>query len=76
MEKNSAGIALVTGASKGIGCALVEELVVNGWQVVGVARSIDVLDEMTKRFGKNVFIPCYCDVTDRDSVKSISNSLR
>jgi len=76
MEKNGAGIALVTGASKGIGYALVEEFVVNGWQVVGVARSIDVLDEMTKRFGKDVFIPCCCDVTDRDSVKSISNSLQ
>lgn len=44
-------VALVTKASKGIGYALFEALVVNGWQVVGVARSLDVLEEMTKRFG-------------------------
>lgn len=76
MKKNSSGIALVTGASKGIGYALVEELIENGWRVVGVARSMEALNEMTKKFGKDVFIPCRCDVSDSESVKITSKSLQ
>ncbi|MFZ0566359.1 MAG: SDR family NAD(P)-dependent oxidoreductase [Chlamydiales bacterium] len=75
MNKNNSNIALVTGASKGIGRALVEELIANGWKVVGVARSQDTLDEMTKSYGEDLFISCSCDVSDRESVRIASKSL-
>ncbi|GAB4229207.1 MAG: hypothetical protein Tsb0021_06910 [Chlamydiales bacterium] len=75
MTQSNSNIALVTGASKGIGYALVEELIANGWKVVGVARSKDALDEMAKSYGENLFFPCSCDVSDRESVRVASKSL-
>lgn len=48
---SSKSIALVTGASKGIGYALVEELISRGWFVVGVARSKDKLNCISEKYG-------------------------
>ncbi len=76
MKKDKSNIALVTGASKGIGYALVEELIASGWKVVGVARSKDALDEMAKSYGEDLFISYSCDVSDRESVRVASKSLR
>ncbi|NBB97995.1 MAG: SDR family NAD(P)-dependent oxidoreductase [Alphaproteobacteria bacterium] len=42
-------IALVTGASRGIGAALAEELAVRGWHVVAVARTMGALEELDDR---------------------------
>ena len=36
---NTKNVALVTGASSGIGEAISQELVKRGWTVIGVARS-------------------------------------
>src|SRR5690606_3511029 len=73
---NNSDIALVTGASKGIGYALVEELILNGWKVVGVARSKAALDEMSKKFGEDAFISCECDVSDNEAVQATSKRLQ
>lgn len=42
-------IALVTGASRGIGAALSEELAARGWHVVAVARTLGALEELDDR---------------------------
>lgn len=76
MTQNNSNIALVTGASKGIGLALVEELIAGGWKVVGVARSKDTLDEMASRYGEGLFFPYSCDVSDSESVRIVSKSLQ
>ncbi|MFZ0566002.1 MAG: SDR family NAD(P)-dependent oxidoreductase [Chlamydiales bacterium] len=76
MVINNSDIALVTGASRGIGYALVEELILNGWKVVGVARSREALDEMSKKFSEDVFISCDCDVSNSESVKVVSKRLQ
>ncbi len=39
-------IALVTGASSGIGEAVSRELIKRGWQVIGVALSADKLSKI------------------------------
>ena len=42
-------IALVTGASRGLGAAMAEELALQGWQVVAVARTTGGLEELDDR---------------------------
>lgn len=42
-------IALVTGASRGLGSAMAEELASRGWHVVAVARTVGGLEELDDR---------------------------
>jgi NAD(P)-dependent dehydrogenase (short-subunit alcohol dehydrogenase family) len=42
-------IALVTGASRGLGAALAEALGARGWHVVAVARTVGALEELDDR---------------------------
>src|SRR6476646_10028275 len=52
-------IAVVTGASSGIGAALVRRLQAEGWLVVGLQRRPSKTDEYEE-----------CDVADRESVEA------
>ena len=42
-------IALVTGASRGLGAAMAEQLAARGWHVVAVARTVGGLEELDDR---------------------------
>ncbi|TIQ34735.1 MAG: SDR family oxidoreductase [Mesorhizobium sp.] len=55
--------ALVTGASKGIGAAIVESLVAEGLTVYALARNRDALLELQQRLGSRVR-PLVADVRD------------
>ena len=61
--------ALVTGASSGIGAAVVERLCREGLQVHAVARRADALAELAARTG---CIPHALDVTDRDGIARLA----
>ncbi len=63
------GCAWVTGASSGIGEALVHELVLRGWRVAASARSEEKLAALVAMYPAGV-VAAPCDVTDRNSVRA------
>ena len=54
-------VAIVTGASRGIGLAIAEALIARGARVVGLARDARRLQNLVGRLG-NAFFPLVCDV--------------
>ena len=46
-------IALITGASRGLGAAMAEVLAARGWHVVAVARTVGALEELDDRIKAN-----------------------
>ncbi|XP_033180065.1 farnesol dehydrogenase isoform X3 [Bombus impatiens] len=63
----SGKVAIVTGASRGIGLAISKELAKYGINVIGLARSMDELVEASLMIGE-YFFPFQCDVTDEDEI--------
>ena len=53
---NKKCVALVTGASSGIGEALTRELISKDWIVVGIARRVEKLNAIKNEMGPS-FIP-------------------
>lgn len=71
MEKWNAKIAVVTGASAGIGAEIVRDFAKNGIVVIGLARRVEKVEAIEKELGE---IPGkihahYCDVSDRRSIE-------
>lgn len=67
-------IALVTGASSGIGEAISRELSKCGWLVIGIARSSDKLSQLKEEL-KDAFIPIVCDVSKKESIEEASQKI-
>ena len=64
--------ALVTGASSGIGAAVVERFCAEGMQVHALARSADALQALARRTG---CIPHVLDVTDVDGITRLAQDV-
>ena len=62
-------IVFVTGASKGIGRAIAEKYLENGYKVIGTSR------KKFDTFHKN-FEPLILDITDRDAISSVYEELK
>lgn len=72
MEKWVGKTAVVTGASAGIGAAIVKDLVNAGVNVVALARRIEKLEELKKELkgSKGKVTTHVCDVSDVKSVQT------
>ncbi len=74
-------IALVTGASRGFGSAVCEQLAARGWDVVAVARTVGGLEELDDRI-KSLGLPgaghltlAPMDITNDDAMRHLCLSV-
>ncbi len=65
MLKNK--IALITGASKGIGYTISKTFIENGAKVIGIARNSEELESVKNELGEN-FFAYKCDVSKEEEV--------
>ena len=70
----SKNLALITGASSGIGEALSRELIKRGWSVIGIARSLDKLTSIQEELG-SCFLPIVCDVSQKSEIENASKQI-
>lgn len=71
MERWQGKVAVVTGASAGIGAAVVVDLVKAGMKVVGLARRVERVEQLREKIPSEVsgnLFPFKCDVSDDESV--------
>nr|XP_033341678.1 uncharacterized protein LOC117229348 [Megalopta genalis] len=70
MKMWSEKVALITGASSGLGRSLIEAMVIKGMKVVAIAPSVDIIkdlvDELKNKPGKLYTLPC--DLTSQDDI--------
>ncbi|KAJ9585022.1 hypothetical protein L9F63_020632, partial [Diploptera punctata] len=71
MQRWTGRVAVVTGASGGIGAAITQQLVKDGLKVVGLARRVDKVKEQSTalRSEKGKLYGVKCDVTKEEDVK-------
>ncbi|MFN3973081.1 MAG: SDR family NAD(P)-dependent oxidoreductase [Gemmobacter sp.] len=74
-------IALVTGASRGLGAAMAEQLALRGWHVVAVARTAGGLEDLDDRVkaaglpGAGALTLAPMDVTNDDAMRHLCRSV-
>ncbi len=74
-------LALITGASRGLGAAMAEHLAVKGWDVVAVARTVGGLEELDDRVkalglpGAGSLTLAPMDVTNEDAMRHLCRSI-
>jgi 3-oxoacyl-[acyl-carrier protein] reductase len=72
----TAGVAIVTGAARGIGLAIAERVAADGVVVVAVDRDGERLREAAQHLGERA-VPVVADVTDREAAEStVADALR
>ena len=64
---------IVTGASRGLGAAIVRSLVAEGANVVAAARSREALDALAAEAPGHIH-PVTCDMRDRDAVAALADA--
>lgn len=70
MHDLTSGIAVVTGASEGLGRALCGAFVAKGVTTVGLSRSHERLQELRQDLASDLFHPIATDVGDPDAVRA------
>lgn len=78
MERWQGRVAVVTGASSGIGASIARTLVSLGMHVVGCARTVEPIQTMAKQLAdeKGSLTATRCDVTKEEDVKAVFKRIR
>lgn len=63
-------VAVISGVSRGVGYHLAEELLIDGWTVIGLSRTPCHLDLEHPRF-----VPVQCNITDKLDIKKAFSGL-
>lgn len=80
-QNNAPRTALVTGASRGLGFAMAEQLALQGWQVVAVARTVGGLEDLDDKVksarlpGAGALTLAPMDVTNEDAMRHLCRSI-
>jgi NADP-dependent 3-hydroxy acid dehydrogenase YdfG len=69
-------IAVVTGASSGIGAATAKRLAADGFHVVAAARRTARLEELARSVPEGQVTPVTCDVTSDEDVARLATTVR
>lgn len=71
MERWAGRVAVVTGASAGIGAAITKDLLKHGMKVVGLARRVDRVKELTSEVPEatGTLFPVQCDITQEAEIQ-------
>lgn len=80
MDRWRGRVALVTGASVGIGAAIARELVRSGMKVVGCARDVDKVQKLATECQtaglSGVLVPLKCDLTNEEEILSMFSVIK
>ncbi|XP_034033413.1 dehydrogenase/reductase SDR family member 11a [Thalassophryne amazonica] len=80
MERWKGRVALVTGASVGIGAAITRELVQQGMRVVGCARNVDKIEKLAAECQSagysGTLIPYKCDLSNEEDILSMFSAIK
>uniref|UniRef100_A0A8C2X379 Dehydrogenase/reductase SDR family member 11 n=1 Tax=Cyclopterus lumpus TaxID=8103 RepID=A0A8C2X379_CYCLU len=80
MERWKGRVALVTGASVGIGAAVARALVQQGMRVVGCARNVDKIEKLAAECQSAAYsgtlIPYKCDLSNEEEILSMFSAIK
>ncbi|XP_061393705.1 farnesol dehydrogenase-like [Musca vetustissima] len=74
MERWQNKVAVITGASSGIGVAIAKDFVMAGLQVIGLARRKELMEKLHNDLPedkRSQFTPMYCDISSRESINEV-----
>jgi short-subunit dehydrogenase len=69
-------IALITGASEGIGSAIAEKLITNDFHIIALARSRAKLEKLYQTLNSNRLKIMTCDIRNREQIDDVLKIIR